>query len=339
MTQDELAQEVTAFLELPEGSPLFTVSNSRPASVTLHFAAARKAADLASHLQAQFGRDWGQVSVQLESKHGEAMPGVRHIILVASGKGGVGKSTTTAHLGRALQHNGLRVGILDADIYGPSVPLMFAQPDGTRPELTPDKRFIPVEVDGIQTMSIGYLTTEKTPAVWRGPMASGALLQMIQNTAWDDVDVLLVDMPPGTGDIQLSIAQKTNVSGAVVVTTPQDIALIDALKAVEMFQKVSIPVLGVIENMSVHICSECGHTEALFGENGGMKLASDYDLSLLGQLPLSLAIREKTDRGDSLLREETELEALLYDQVAEAMTRELCLNDARGDQAPVISMS
>ncbi|NVK10512.1 MAG: P-loop NTPase, partial [Gammaproteobacteria bacterium] len=217
MTQDELAQEVAAFLELPEGSPLFTVSNSRPASVTLHFAAARKAAELASHLQTQFGRDWGQVSVQLESKHGDAMPGVRRIILVASGKGGVGKSTTTAHLGRALHHNGLRVGILDADIYGPSVPLMFAQPDGTRPELTSDKRFIPVEVDGIQTMSIGYLTTEKTPAVWRGPMASGALLQMIQNTAWDDVDVLLVDMPPGTGDIQLSIAQKTNVSGAVVV--------------------------------------------------------------------------------------------------------------------------
>ncbi|MEQ3697651.1 MAG: iron-sulfur cluster carrier protein ApbC [Pseudomonadales bacterium] len=241
--------------------------------------------------------------------------GVKNILLVASGKGGVGKSTTTVNLALALQAEGARVGILDADIYGPSIPMMLGVAEGTRPRVQASKHFEPVIARGLQTMSLGYLTTDKTPAVWRGPMASGALMQILEQTLWDDLDYLVVDMPPGTGDIQLTVAQKIAVSGALIVTTPQDIALLDAKKAIEMFSKVNIPIVGLVENMSMHTCSACGHQEPIFGSNGGERLASTYDAELLAKLPLSLAIRQSGDAGERLFAESGP-EQLAYQQLA-----------------------
>lgn len=226
-----------------------------------------------------------------------SIAGVKHIIAVASGKGGVGKSTTAVNLALALQLLGNKVGILDADIYGPSLPTMLGVPEGQRPEVSGGNRFIPMEAHGLQTMSMGVLTTEDTPVVWRGPMASGALIQILTQTLWHDLDILIVDMPPGTGDIQLTLAQKAPVSGAVVVTTPQDIALKDAIKGVEMFRKVSIPVLGLVENMAVHLCSKCGHSEHVFGEGGAQIMADKFDVDVLASLPLDIRIREDLDDG------------------------------------------
>jgi ATP-binding protein involved in chromosome partitioning len=232
------------------------------------------------------------VAVEAESM----LSGVRNIIAVASGKGGVGKSTTAVNLALALAKLGARVGILDADIYGPSQPTMLGI-GVKRPEVRDQKYMLPNEAHGIQSMSMGYLVNEQTPMVWRGPMATGALQQLIFQTDWQALDYLFVDMPPGTGDIQLTLSQKVPVSGAVVVTTPQDIALLDAKKAVEMFRKVSIPILGVVENMAVPQCGKCGHTEHIFGEGGGARIAQDYDSQLLGALPLTLSIREDSDSG------------------------------------------
>lgn len=223
--------------------------------------------------------------------------GVKHIIAVASGKGGVGKSTTAVNLALALHCEGARVALLDADIYGPSQPMMLGVKEGVRPQMINENTFAPVMAHGIQSMSIGYLVDERTPMVWRGPMATGALQQLIMQTAWDDVDYLIVDMPPGTGDIQLTLSQKVPISGAVIITTPQDIALLDAKRAIEMFQKVEVPVLGVVENMSYHTCSSCGHHDAIFGEGGGESLSTLYHVGLLGQLPLSRHIREQVDGG------------------------------------------
>lgn len=227
------------------------------------------------------------------------IPGVKQIIAVASGKGGVGKSTTSVNLALALFAEGKKVGILDADIYGPSQPQMLGV-GLRRPEIVTvngQQKMKPVLAHGIQSISMGYLVTEQTPVMWRGPMATGALLQLIQQTAWDEVDVLVIDMPPGTGDIQITLAQKIPVTGAVIVTTPQDIALLDAKKAVEMFRKVNVPILGVIENMSTHICSNCGHEEHIFGDGGGERIARDYQTQLLGSLPLDIRIREDVDTG------------------------------------------
>ncbi|MFT3930309.1 MAG: iron-sulfur cluster carrier protein ApbC [Spongiibacteraceae bacterium] len=225
------------------------------------------------------------------------MQNVKHIIAVASGKGGVGKSTTAVNLALALQAEGKRVGLLDADIYGPSLPLMLGVPE-ERPAQRGSQLLEPVIAHGLQSMSIGYLLTENTPVVWRGPMASGALLQLLNQTAWEDLDYLVIDLPPGTGDIQLTLAQKVPLTGAVIVTTPQDIALLDAKKGVEMFQKVDVPVLGVVENMAVHICTNCGHTDHLFGEGGGERMAQEYGVQLLGSLPLARSIREQVDHGN-----------------------------------------
>lgn len=222
---------------------------------------------------------------------------VRNILAVASGKGGVGKSTTAVNLALALAADGARVGILDADIYGPSQPLMLGVPEGTKPQVHQQTFFLPIDALGLQSMSMGYLVTEQTPMVWRGPMASGALQQLLKQTIWSDLDYLVVDMPPGTGDIQLTLSQQVPVSGAVVVTTPQDIALLDAKKGVEMFRKVNVPVLGIVENMAIHICSNCGHKEHIFGAGGGEKIAKQYGVSVLGSLPLSLSIREQADGG------------------------------------------
>ncbi len=228
------------------------------------------------------------------------LSGIRHVIAVASGKGGVGKSTVSVNLAVALSQSGLKVGVLDADIYGPSQGALLGLPEGTRPDVANDL-MQPVIAHGVSCMSMGFVTSERTPAIWRGPMASGALQQLLTQTNWGELDVLVVDMPPGTGDIQLTLAQRVPISGAVIVTTPQDIALLDARKGVEMFRKVSVPVIGVVENMSTHICSACGHEEAIFGSGGGESVATDYGTRLLGQLPLSLDLREQSDQGTPIV--------------------------------------
>ncbi|MGB9192661.1 MAG: iron-sulfur cluster carrier protein ApbC, partial [Azonexus sp.] len=232
-------------------------------------------------------------SVQMGVK---LVPGVKNIIAVASGKGGVGKSTTAVNLALALAQEGASVGILDADIYGPSQPQMLGLA-GQQPESKDGENMEPLEAYGLQAMSIGFMVDVETPMVWRGPMVAQALDQLISQTNWRDVDYLIVDMPPGTGDIQLSLAQKVPVTGAVIVTTPQDIALIDARKGLKMFEKVNIPILGIVENMSIHICSKCGHEEHVFGTGGGERMGKDYDVDFLGSLPLEMAIREMTDTG------------------------------------------
>jgi ATP-binding protein involved in chromosome partitioning len=216
---------------------------------------------------------------------------------VASGKGGVGKSTTAVNLALGLQAQGLRVGLLDADIYGPSLGVMLGVAEGTRPETRDGQWLLPVAAHGLKTMSMAYLTNERTPAVWRGPMAGGALVQMLEQTEWGSLDYLIIDMPPGTGDIQLTLSQKAQLAGAVIVTTPQDLALLDARKGIEMFRKVDVPVLGVIENMALHVCSNCGHAESIFGSDGGERIAGEYHVPLLGSLPLDREIREQTDAG------------------------------------------
>ena len=222
--------------------------------------------------------------------------GVKNIIAVASGKGGVGKSTTSVNLALALAAEGASVGILDADIYGPSQPRMLGV-SGTRPESSDGQSINPVLSYGLQSMSIGYLVDPETPMIWRGPMVTQALEQLLKETNWREVDFLVIDLPPGTGDTQLTLAQKVPVSGAVIVTTPQDIALLDARKAYKMFEKVEVPVLGVVENMSIHICSKCGHAEHIFGEGGGKAMAEQYNIPFLGALPLDIHIREQADSG------------------------------------------
>jgi ATP-binding protein involved in chromosome partitioning len=226
----------------------------------------------------------------------QPLPGIRNVIAVASGKGGVGKSTTAVNLALALALDGARVGLLDADIYGPSQPRMMGL-QGERPVSEDGRRLRPLEAHGIKVMSIGFLIEEEQPMVWRGPMVTQALQQLLNDTDWGELDYLIVDMPPGTGDIQLTLSQRVPVSGAVVVTTPQDIALLDARKGLRMFQKVNVPVLGIVENMSTHVCSSCGHEEPIFGSGGGLALAEQYGVSLLGQLPLDIRIRKETDGG------------------------------------------
>jgi ATP-binding protein involved in chromosome partitioning len=223
------------------------------------------------------------------------LPGVKNIIAVASGKGGVGKSTTAVNLALALVAEGASVGLLDADIYGPSQPQMLGI--SGRPDSPDGKSLSPMMAYGLQAMSIGFLIDVETPMVWRGPMVTSALEQLLTETRWDDVDYLVIDMPPGTGDIQLTLAQKVPVTGAVIVTTPQDIALLDARKGLKMFEKVGIPILGIVENMSMHTCSKCGHEEHIFGEGGGARMAADYGLDVLGSLPLAMQIREQADSG------------------------------------------
>lgn len=265
----------------------------------------------------------GNVSVNVYSKivaHAaqrgvKLMPNVKNIIAVASGKGGVGKSTTAVNLALALAAEGAEVGILDADIYGPSQPMMMGITG--RPETVDGKTMEPLENYGLQVSSIGFMIDPDEPMVWRGPIVTQALQQLLEQTNWRDLDYLIVDMPPGTGDIQLTLSQKVPVTGAVIVTTPQDIALLDARKGLKMFEKVGIPILGIVENMSVHVCSNCGHAEPIFGEGGGAKMCGEYGVEFLGALPLTMSIREQTDSGKpTVVADPDGTVAAIYKQIA-----------------------
>lgn len=272
----------------------------------------------------------------------QALPQVKNIIAVASGKGGVGKSTTTANLALALAAEGAHVAVLDADIYGPSQPQMLGAPERP-PQVIKhnDQQFmVPVQAHGLQINSMGFMVNENTPMMWRGPMVSGALQQLLTQTYWQDVDYLLIDMPPGTGDIQITLAQKVPVTGAVIVTTPQDIALLDAKKGVEMFRKVNVPVLGVVENMAIHICSNCGHEEHVFGSGGGERIAKDYQTELLGSLPLHLSIREDADNGKpSVVADPESAVSKIYRDVARKLSANLWLQNLDAQAVPEIEIT
>jgi ATP-binding protein involved in chromosome partitioning len=284
-------------LRVEGGQVAFDVELGYPAKSTVD-ALRRRLIDAARSVQGV-----ENVSVNISSKivaHAvqrgvQLLPNVKNIVAVASGKGGVGKSTTAVNLALALAAEGASVGILDADIYGPSQPMMMGI-EG-RPESADGKTMEPMENYGVQVMSIGFLVEQDNPMVWRGPMVTQALEQLLRQTNWRDLDYLIVDMPPGTGDIQLTLSQRVPVTGVVIVTTPQDIALLDAKKGIKMFEKVNVPILGIVENMAVHVCEKCGHVEHIFGEEGGKRLAAEYKMDYLGALPLNLSIRVQADSG------------------------------------------
>ena len=254
----------------------------------------------------------------------EGLQKIKPIVAVASGKGGVGKSTTTVNVALAMAQAGFKVGVLDADIYGPSQGLMLGIAEGSHPETMEEKWFVPIQAHGVSVMSMAFLVDANSPMVWRGPMAAGALQQMLLQTNWGELDYLFVDMPPGTGDIQLTLCQKAQVSGAVIVTTPQDLALLDARKGIEMFNKVNVPVLGIVENMSTHVCSQCDHEEAIFGAGGGAALAQEYGTELLASLPLSMAIRVLVDSGTpTVVAEPQSAAAQTYVQLAHRLVPKL----------------
>lgn len=342
LKQDLLSADCVQSIDIQDGKVSVAVQLGYPANGLVGGVAqllSTKIENLDGVSQAEVKVSWAVESAPVQGDL-EAMSSVKNIIAVASGKGGVGKSTTAANLALALAADGARVGILDADIYGPSVGLMLGIEDGTRPDVKNEKFFMPIEAHGIQAMSMAFLVTEDTPVVWRGPMVSGALQQLLTQTLWNNLDYLVIDMPPGTGDIQLTLAQKVPVTGSVVVTTPQDLALIDAKKGIEMFNKVNIPVLGVVENMAVHICSNCGHTEHLFGEGGGDRIAEQFGVDLLGSLPLSMMIREQADSGAPTVVSEPESQiTMIYQNMARQLAAEIASRNTEGSQAPVISFS
>jgi ATP-binding protein involved in chromosome partitioning len=285
---------------------LRTHGNGYVASLGLGFPAGGYQAELTAALVQHLRTEGIDLPLQIElhadirahavQRHLQPLGGIKNIVAVASGKGGVGKSTVAVNLALAWAAQGARVGILDADIYGPSQPLMLGL-EGQKPSSPDGKRLKPLVSHGVAAMSIGFLVDAEQPMVWRGPMVTQALTQLLSETDWGSLDYLVVDMPPGTGDIQLTLAQRVPVAGAVIVTTPQDIALADARKGLKMFEKVSVPVLGIVENMSVHVCSQCGHVEHVFGAGGGARMAAQYGVRLLGELPLDAHIRAETDGG------------------------------------------
>ncbi len=313
-TQDQLLQALAAVIDPNTGNDFVTSKSIKNLHVTdgdvafdvelgypakSQIAGFRKSLIAAAKSVAGVDNVSVNVSVKIAShsvqRGVQLLPNVKNIIAVASGKGGVGKSTTAVNLALALAAEGASVGLLDADIYGPSQPMMMGI-EG-RPESVDGKNMEPMENFGIQVMSIGFLVAQDEAMIWRGPMATQALEQLLRQTNWRDLDYLIVDMPPGTGDIQLTLSQRVPMTGAVIVTTPQDIALLDAKKGIKMFEKVGVPILGIVENMAVHICSNCGHTEHIFGEDGGKKMAADYKMDYLGALPLDMQIRLQADNG------------------------------------------
>ena len=303
------------------------LSSGKRISVTLGYPAAGMQAQLTKQLSTFLGVDDIELDIGFSATHGRGFGQVKNVVLVSSGKGGVGKSTTAVNLALALDAEGAKVGLLDADIYGPSQGMMLGVAEGRRPDIKDGKFFEPIRAHGLKAMSMSFMITDKTPVVWRGPMASGALQQILGQTLWGDLDYLIVDMPPGTGDIQLTLSQKAPVAGAVIVTTPQDIALLDALKGIEMFAKVDIPVLGILENMSVHQCDNCGHLSHLFGEDGGKRVAQDLGVPLLGQLPLAMSIREQADGGHPTVKAEPDsIISELYRNAARNMAARLWVN-------------
>jgi ATP-binding protein involved in chromosome partitioning len=307
--EDKISQDIDPYLgiDLISAGALSAIdveNHNALVKIKVGFPVKRYAPFLKNRLEQLLGSlSSGSITIEISSKilSREVQKGtkplkeVKNIIAVASGKGGVGKSTTTANLALALQQEGATVGVLDADIYGPSQTRMLGTQG--RPESKDGKSMEPKLSYQLQTMSIGNLVEEDTPMIWRGPMATGALEQLINDTNWSNLDYLIIDLPPGTGDIQLTLCQKIPVSGAIIVTTPQDIALLDARKGLKMFEKVNVPVLGIVENMSVHICSACGHVEHIFGQGGGDSMAKQYEVDMLGALPLDMSIREGADNG------------------------------------------
>ncbi|WP_281560468.1 iron-sulfur cluster carrier protein ApbC [Thalassomonas sp. RHCl1] len=305
-------------ISLPGKGKKITVALTVPFPCT--FELAQVADNLSEALQTEVIFD---VQLQVRPVRSHEIANVGNIIAVASGKGGVGKSTTTVNLAYALMAEGAKVGILDADIYGPSIPTMLGLKN-EKPTSKDGKLMTPLNAQGLEAMSIGFLVPDEEATVWRGPMASSAFSQLLNETDWSDLDYLLIDMPPGTGDIQLTLAQKVPVAAAVVVTTPQDIALADAAKGIVMFDKVQVPVLGVVENMSYHLCEHCGEKSHLFGQGGGGDIATSYRTRLLGQLPLDIAIRQDADLGKSEIIENSAGEiALLYRKIARNMAAQL----------------
>ena len=314
ITQDQITQALRAVIDPNTGKDLVTTKSVTNIKVdgghvsveaTLAYPSRTQREPIGQAIQACLAKLPGvaKVEVKVSSRiqaHSvqrgvKLVAGVKNIIAVASGKGGVGKSTTAVNLALALADEGATVGILDADIYGPSQPMMLGITG--KPESKDGKNMEPMMGHGIQAISIGFMIAADTPMVWRGPMVTQALEQLVNQTKWRDVDYLIVDLPPGTGDIQLTLAQKVPVTGAVIVTTPQDIALIDARKGLKMFEKVGIPILGIVENMSLHLCSKCGHEEHIFGEGGGNRMGTDYNVEMLGSLPLDINIRQHADSG------------------------------------------
>ena len=295
--QDFVATRQLKHLRIDAGTVAFDVELGYPANsqlAALREALERAALGVAGVERVQFTLT-SKITAHAVQRGVQLLPRVKNIVAVASGKGGVGKSTTATNLALALAAEGAKVGILDADVYGPSQPMMMGITG--RPNSADGKTMEPMEHYGVQVMSIGFLVEADNPMIWRGPMATQALEQLLRQTNWGDLDYLIVDMPPGTGDIALTLSQRVPLTGAVVVTTPQDIALLDAKKGIKMFEKVGVPILGIVENMAVHVCSQCGHVEHIFGEDGGKRLAAEYAMQYLGALPLNLSIRVQADSG------------------------------------------
>ena len=317
-------------LPLAKVARIVSTDNEKPLSLVFAYPCAENHEQVAYALAQKVSQATGQTidasAIQISTQvvaHAvqgglKLLPGVKNVIAIASGKGGVGKSTTTVNLALALAAEGARVGVLDADIYGPSIPTMLGV-EG-KPETEDGKTMLPKVGHGLQTNSIGFLIDKDQAMVWRGPMVTQALDQLLRQTQWQDLDYLLVDMPPGTGDIHLSLAQRVPLTGAVIVTTPQEIALMDARKGLKMFEKVSVPILGIVENMGLHICSQCGHMEHIFGEGGGESMSQTYGVPMLGSLPLTRSIREHADSGQpSVVADPQGAVASLYRQIARKM--------------------
>ena len=278
-------------------------------------------------------------ATRVQPKIGPNLRQISHIVVVASGKGGVGKSTTAVNLALALHRQGARVGLFDADIYGPSQPLMLGV-TGRRPQIVNGNQMVPITAHGIKCNSVGFLVDDNQAMVWRGPMVVGAFNQILNDTSWGELDYLIIDMPPGTGDIQLSLAQSVPVTGAVIVTTPQDVALLDAKRGIEMFRKVQVPILGVVENMGLHICSHCGHSEHIFGEGGADRIAHAYDVEVLGSLPLDGKIRAQCDAGTPAVAAEPNSKvSQIYGQIALRISAQLAGIGKPGSDMPSISVS